>query len=122
MTSIPGTEGFAPWLQLVAVVSFMVTIGVIAALAQVRGRKEAQRVAQSEKGAAERQMGAIMAIQPTADRMTIDALVQTGAKLNTTLERLIERMDREERERDAEREAELAELRRLVRGIKSSTG
>jgi hypothetical protein len=115
---IQGTEGFPPWMQIVGGLAFVVTMGVLAAFSQMRGRKDAEKKAKEDHQSAERQVGKIMAVQPSADRWTQDALVQTLASLKISVDRLIERMERQDREREDDEKAELRELRRIVKDIR----
>ncbi len=118
MQPIPGTEGLHPWAQLAGVISFAIVMGGLMAWSQFRGRKEAQKIKAQGEDAARSTATALVALTPTADRLTQDALVQTLAAIRDTLERINDRMDQEEMHREARREAESMYLRRIVDEIR----
>lgn len=81
---------------------------------QFRGQKEALNIKAKGEDAARSTATALLAVTATADRLTQDALAQTLAAIRDTLERINDRMDQEEMQREAKREAESMYLRRIV--------
>lgn len=71
-------------------------------------------------------VGAMIAVQPTSERYTTDALVQTLATLTVAVNKLIDRLEEDAREQDAEEAAQRAfdaiELKRLVEELKRMRG
>jgi GAF domain-containing protein len=71
-------------------------------------------------------VGVMMAVQPTTERMTTDALVQTLASLAMAVNKLIDRLEEDAREQDAEEAARQAfdalELKRMVEELKRMRG
>lgn len=116
---IPGTEGAEPWQQLIAVVAFMITMGVVAALSQSAGRRALIKRETDESSRAVHSAGAMLALQPTSDRMTTDALVQTLATLNVNVVKLTVILESQQEDREADEKAELRELRRIVKDIRA---
>lgn len=64
-------------------------------------------------------VGAMMAVQPSMDRMTTDTLVQTLATLTGAVNDLIELLERQEREKEEDERAELRELRRTLKDLRA---
>jgi predicted membrane-bound mannosyltransferase len=123
---IPGTEAAEPWQQLIAIVAFMVGTGVLAAVTQWRGRKAAIKSEEAKVAQVVATAGHMLAVQPTADRMTQDTLVQTLASLTLAVNKLIDRLEEDAREQDAEEAARQAfdalELKRMVEELKRMRG
>lgn len=97
----------------------MIVVGLICSAAAALA-VEARASRRQKSKASSESVGTMMAVQPSADRMTTDVLVQTLATLTGALNDLIELLKRNESEREKEEDlAELRELRRTVEDIRS---
>ncbi len=118
MQPIPGTETLHPWAQLAGAIAFAIVMGALMAWSQFRGRREAMKSKAQSEDAARSTATALVAVTPTADRLTQDTLIQMLAAIRDTLERINDRMEKDEIHREAAKEAELLYLRRLVNEIR----
>lgn len=122
--TIPGTEGAEPWQQLIALVAFMIGTGLLAAFTQWRGRIAADRKVEEKTVQATNTVGHMMVMQPSADRLTTDTLVQTLATLTVAVNKLIDRLEldatEEALDEKAQEIADRIELKRMVEEIKKS--
>ena len=82
------------------------------------GRREALKSKAQSEDAARSTATALVAVTPTADRLTQDTLIQTLAAIRDTLGRINDRMEQDEIYREAAKEAELMYLRRLMNEIR----
>src|SRR5688500_688243 len=97
----------------------MVTMGVVAALSQSAGRKALEKRETDADARSLQSAGAMLALQPTTDRLTTDALVQTLATLNVNVVKLTDILETQQEDREADEKAELRELRRIVKDIRA---
>ena len=118
MQPIPGTETLHPWAQLAGAIAFAIVMGALMAWSQFRGRREALKSKAQSEDAARSTATALVAVTPTADRLTQDTLIQTLAAIRDTLDRINDRMEEDERHREAAEQAELMYLRRLANEIR----
>lgn len=123
MNPIPGTEGHPPWMQLVGALAFVVTMGILAAWSAWKGQQKGKQSSADAHVAAEtaaQRATAVVAMSPTADKLTQDALVQTMSAIRETLvhnNAMLERIG-DLLEEDAKREraeAQKEEFMRIVR-------
>ena len=121
MQPIPGTETLHPWAQLAGAIAFAIVMGALMAWSQFRGRREALKSKAQSEDAARSTATALVAVTPTGDRLTQDALIQTLAAIRDTLERMNNRMDQDEIHREVAKEAELMYLRRHLKDLKQKT-
>ncbi|WAJ27522.1 hypothetical protein [Antarcticirhabdus aurantiaca] len=123
MNPIPGTEGHPPWMQLVGALAFVVTMGILAGWSAWKGQQKGKQTASDAQSSAEtlaQRATAVVAMSPTSDRLTQDALVQTLSAIRETLvhnNAMLERIG-DLLEEDAQREkaeAQKEEFMRIVR-------
>ena len=93
-------------------------MGALMAWSQYQGRREALKGRAQSEEAARSTATALVAVTPTADRLTQDTLIQTLAAIHDTLERINDRMDKDEIYREAAKEAELMYLRQFVNDLR----